>query len=293
MTPARGRSGRRRALPRFTDRLALGATGLRVSPVCLGCVESDDAVTAAFDAGANFFFLTADLHWPIYEGLRRGLRALLARRPSVRDQIVVAAVSYVTQLEFPAGALYEALASVEGLERIDVAVLGGAYRHEFRRRVRLFRELREAGTLGIRAIGASFHDRQAALLAANGGLVDVGFVRYNPLHPGARQDLFPRLAGQRATRLYNFTNTTGYVGPARCRALGLGEQYWMPRITDYYRFAMTQSGLDGLLCAPATAGEVEALRQALARGPLSPNDEQYLIDLADLDAGRAVLADRH
>src|SRR5436190_890300 len=63
---------RRAALPRMTDRLDLGSKGLRVSPFCLGRVKSPDTVLAAFDAGINFFFVTADMHWPGYENLREG-----------------------------------------------------------------------------------------------------------------------------------------------------------------------------------------------------------------------------
>ena len=123
------------------------------------------------------------------------------------------------------------------------------------------------------------------------GLVDVAFVRYNPVHPGARNDLFPRLAARRATRLYNFTNTFGYVPPARFRELRLTDGYWMPRVSDHYRFALTRPELDGLLCAPATPDELEHTQQALAEGPLTAEEERYLIDLAILDAGRAVLDD--
>src|SRR5215469_14434904 len=64
----------RQMLPRLTDRLVLGDEGLSVSPFCLGMVRSPDAVSAAFDAGINFFFLSADMHWPLYEPLRLGLR---------------------------------------------------------------------------------------------------------------------------------------------------------------------------------------------------------------------------
>ena len=70
----------RTQLPRFSDRLALGKRGLAVSPFCLGLVEDPATISAAFDAGINFFFLTADMHWPLYEASRRGLRS------SARDQ---------------------------------------------------------------------------------------------------------------------------------------------------------------------------------------------------------------
>ena len=64
---------RRFVLPKLTERLTLGEGGLRVSPFCLGMVRSEDTTSAAFDAGINFFFLSADLHWPYYD-LARGLR---------------------------------------------------------------------------------------------------------------------------------------------------------------------------------------------------------------------------
>jgi hypothetical protein len=64
-------SPHRSALPKLTDQLDLGDTGLRVSPFCLGMVSSDETGGAAFDAGINVF-LSADLHWPAYELARRG-----------------------------------------------------------------------------------------------------------------------------------------------------------------------------------------------------------------------------
>src|SRR5262249_26053031 len=83
-------SGPRAALPRLTDRLRLGGTQLEVSPFCLGRVDQPDTIAAAFDAGINFFFVSADMHWPLYEASRVGLGALLARGGAVRDRIVVA-----------------------------------------------------------------------------------------------------------------------------------------------------------------------------------------------------------
>src|SRR5688572_28146132 len=89
----------RTELPKLTDRLPLG-TELQVSPFCLGAVDDPSVVPAAFEAGINFFFITADMHWPLYEPVRRGLRDLLQSKPSARDEIVVGVVSYVTQPEF-------------------------------------------------------------------------------------------------------------------------------------------------------------------------------------------------
>jgi hypothetical protein len=202
----------RTVLPKLTDRLHLGDTGLRVSPFCLGIVRSDETACAAFDAGINFFFLSADLHWPAYEVARRGLAKLLARGAHIRDQIVVAIVSYVTQPEFCAGALQEGLEAVPGLKFIDVGVMGGAYADEFLTRLGIYLEIRRDGLFGLKALGTTFHDREAALLAINHHLVDLAFIRYNPAHTGAKSDVFPYLTQSR-TLLYNFKSTLGF---ARC-----------------------------------------------------------------------------
>ena len=77
--------------------------------------------------------------------------------------------------------------------------------------------------------------------------------------------------------------------PERYAELGLNDDYWQPEITDYYRFALTRPEIDGLLCSPTTPREVEALSKALQAGPLDEEEEKYLIDLAALDEGSAVL----
>jgi len=273
----------------MTDRLSLGEAGLSVSPFCLGMVDSADTTCAAFDAGINFFFLSADLHWPAYESARRGLEKLLARSPDIREQIVVGMASYVTQPEFCGGALHEGLLAVSGLDRIDLAIIGGAYADEFLTRSYVYDQIRTHAKLGIKAIGTTFHDRLAALLALNHRLVDLGFIRYNPTHPGARADLFPSLRKPASVLLYNFKSTTGFLPPERYPELGLNDDYWQPEITDYYRFALTRPEIDGLLCSPTTPAQVEALAEALEEGPLDEEEEKYLLDLAALDEGRAKL----
>jgi aryl-alcohol dehydrogenase-like predicted oxidoreductase len=282
----------RRRLPAFADRLALGSSGLRVSPFCVGIVRTPRAIEAAFDAGINFFFLTADMHWPMYEATRRGLNAILAARPSARDRIVVAAACYPTQPEFSHAPFTEVLEAVPRLERIDVAVIGGAYGPDFRARLPIYREHRQRRFAGIRAAGASFHDRRTARAAIDDALIDVAFVRYNAAHPGAAADLFPRLRRRRRRRvpIFNFTTTNGFVSHRRMRELGLGRDYWRPDITDHYRFALTRPEISGLRCSPATPAEVAAIARAIERGPLTDEEQRYLAELSLLDQGRARLA---
>jgi hypothetical protein len=271
----------RSRLPLATDRLTLGGSGLTVSPLCLGLVPLPDIVPAAFDAGVNFFFLTADLHWPLYEGLRRGLELLLARAPSVRDQIVVGVVSYLDQPLFQYLQFNEVLDAVPGLARIDLAIAGavpGA--PNFNERYSPLHAARATGRWGVRATGASFHDRPTALACLNSDVIDVGFIRYNASHPGARRDLLPYLKGPRESRVFNFTTMLGRVLPQQFAQLGLNGRSWLPAPTDYYRFVLSNPGIDGLLCAPRTVAELGELLACLHKPPLTAEEEEYVVWLS-------------
>jgi hypothetical protein len=283
-----------RSLPEITDRLPLGDGGLMVSPICLGIVTNPSVVSAAYEAGINFFFVSADMHWPLYEQTRRGLQQLLADKPNARDEIVVGAVAYVTQPEFCWAPFQEVLEAVPALAgRLDLTIAGGSYGREIALRLSQYAEHRSSRFLGTRAIGASFHDRAAATDVVASEAVDLAYVRYNPVHANARTDVYAsaksRADGRRCL-LYNFKSTLGHMSNAEYDAHGIGDDFWRPHVTDYYRFAFTQPAVDGVLCSLPTAGSIRELADALAKGPLDDDDHQDLLDLGALSAGSARLA---
>ena len=182
----------------------------------------------------NFFFVSADMHWPLYEATRRGLSDLLARGRGVRAEIVVAGVCYPTQPEFCTFPFRELVDAVPGLGRLDVLLAGGAYGTEIGRRLPVYEEHRKEGYLGNRAIGVTFHDRAAAVTAVRGGDLDIAFLRYNADHVGAERDVFPGIPERPRPLLFNFKSTSGYVRPERMAELGLAApDYWQPAITDH------------------------------------------------------------
>jgi aryl-alcohol dehydrogenase-like predicted oxidoreductase len=247
-----------------------------------------NTISAAFDAGVNFFFVTADMHWPLYEPSRRGLANLLARGRGIRDDIVVAGVCYPTQPEFCTAPFHELLAAIPRLDHLDVLLAGGAYGIEFDRRLSLFQLHRERGLLGNRAIGASFHDRSAAASAVRERKVDIAYIRYNPDHFGARSDVFPHLRERPRPLVYGFKSTYGYAPPALMDEIGLAAgEYWHPTITDHYRFALTPPEMDGVLIGLRSPDQVEALAEALELGPLSDEEEAYLMNVAEVIRGDA------
>lgn len=279
----------RTELPKLTDRLPLGTSGLQVSPFCCGMTFDEKVVPAAFEAGMNFFFLSADMHWPMYEAIRKGLDDLLRGHPSRRDEIVVACTCYVTQPEFNFAPFQEVLDAVPSLGRIDITVAGGSYAPEILSRVEIYKLHKVLSHCGARAIGASFHDRKVAKELLDQGVLDIQFVRYNPVHPGAQKDIFPyaKPHPERSTLLFNFKSTESYVDDEEhLKEMGVEEDNWRPHITDYYRFALTAPALDGILCGMPDANGIKDLVDALAKGPLDEEDHQYLLDLGVLEKRR-------
>jgi len=244
---------------------------------------SPETVIAAYESGINFFFVTADLHWPLYEGLRRGLGKLLAGNRARRNELVVAVVSYLENPLFGALQFHEVIAEVPGLERVDVAIAGAVPQEaSFYSRLDSMVAAKRTGHSGLRAIGASFHQRTLALLAHYYDLLDVSFVRYNAAHPGARRDLFPFIGAARSTPLFNFKSMMARISRETFDALGLPEGYWLPEVCDYYRFVLSRDELDGVLCSPQSPKELSELLRALERGPVSAEEEEYMIWLSGL-----------
>jgi len=272
----------RATLPTLTDRVTVGP--FEVSPYCIGGVDDPDVIPAAFDAGCNFFFVSADMHWPRYEPSRKGLAALFARGTSIRDQVVVAAVSYVAQPDFAAGPICELIEDVRGMERADITIAGGCYARDVDRRVPGLALASEIH--GARAHGATFHDRKAAARALTDERLQLVFARFNAVHRGARRDIFPKVTPE--TRpLFLFTTAHG----VRSReALGLPDSNWLPRHTDHYKYALADDRVAGILCAPRKLSEFEDLKQMVAEAPLSQPQLKYIDVLGDLASGTAVLS---
>jgi hypothetical protein len=276
----------RKAKWKSSDRIRL-ANGIRVSRLCLGMTSTPRTILEAHRMGLNFFFVSCDAHWPLYAGVREGLSVLFRRKSVRREDIVVCLVSYTGSGEFVPGAIREVCAEVPGLRFADVLCAGAIYSHDAERRLRGLRENAAGGVAG--AVAGSFHDRAAALWAMKTGNVDLAFIRYNPLHLGARTELFPHLAGMKVP-LFNFKSTTGFMPPVQARTLlDLDEDTWMPSIVDYYRFVVYERAFSGILCAPQSPRELTELVSAIEAGPLSKQEMEHLVGLAYRAAERRIV----
>jgi hypothetical protein len=266
----------RRALPKPQDRLPLGTSGLAVSPFALG-ITTSETVLAAYEVGINFFFVTADFHWPLYEGLRQGLAQLFDRGSSIRDEVVVGVVSYLEPPWFNALAFHEVIDAVRGLKRVDLLIAGGvSHDASLEGRSAILGAARARGHCGARAIGASFHNRASALRSINDNLLDINFIRYNSAHPGAATEIFPNVRSDRTGLIFNFKSLMSRVRPHQFALLNLGGRDWQPAPSDYYRYVLSAPVFNGVLCSPQSPQEVLELAAAMQRGPLSPLHQEYM-----------------
>jgi len=136
--------------------------------------------------------------------------------------------------------------------------------------------LRDEGK--VRALGVSIHDRARAGRLAEDSPLDLLMLRYNAAHPGAERDVFPHLARRRPA-------VVAYTATAWRRLLR-APSGWKGRAAtagDCYRFCLTAPQVDVTLCSPANAAQLREDLDAVARGPLSPDEEAWMRQL-----GRAI-----
>ncbi len=129
--------------------------------------------------------------------------------------------------------------------------------------------IRETGA--VRALAVSIHDRPRAGKLALDSPLDVLMIRYNAAHPGAETDIFPHLA-RRLPAVVAYTATSwrkllraprGWTGPVMTAG-------------DCYRFCLSSPHVDVVLTGPKDVKELRENLAALARGPLSDEEQGWM-----------------
>ncbi|AUX45289.1 uncharacterized protein SOCE26_067710 [Sorangium cellulosum] len=230
----------------------------------------EDGVRAAMDRGVNLFFWTLRAG-----GLRSPLREALQQR---RDRVAVVGVAQVGWFGWGVRRGAEKLLRELGTDHLDVYLLGwlGAGSAWTSATEREMLHLRESGK--VRAIGVSIHDRPRAGGLAASSPLDLLMIRYNAAHPGAERDIFPHVRDRKPSVL-------AYTATAWRRLLKKPKGWDGPAMTagDCYRFQLSNPNVDLALTGPKSRAEVEANLDALAKGPLTPEEEASMREF-----GRAV-----
>jgi aryl-alcohol dehydrogenase-like predicted oxidoreductase len=253
-----------RTLMDFNQKVSFGRTGLKVSRMGLasGYGVPAAAIEKAFhEYGINYFYVSPLLN------LRSMVQAIRNLAPGHRDELfIVLAKPFIWRIgeSFVESFVERWLRKLE-LEWADLMFQDVRKPLSERITHRLLR-LKERGKL--RFVGMSSHERPVIPeMARGGGKIPMDFfhVRYNAVHTGAEEEVFPHLPVEGRPGIVVFTATCWrkLLKPKRIPA---GEQ--PPAAVDCYRFALSHPDVDVCLTGPSTAEQMEDNLKALDAGPL-------------------------
>jgi aryl-alcohol dehydrogenase-like predicted oxidoreductase len=259
------------------DAAVLGRTGIHVNRLGLSTsyFPGKKSVRYALDNGVNFFF---GYGWDVQ--MTHALRDEFRTR---RHDLVVATGAYNliwghTNLR---KSLEKRLKQLR-TDYLDVFLFLGVlkrkqYHDDLTEEMIRFREEGK-----VRAIGLSCHDRKLLGELADRGDVDVLMLRYNAAHRGAEQDIFPHLQP-------HDLGTISYTA-TRWRYLMRRPKAWpkeqrIPTAGMCYRFVLSNEHVDVCLTAPMNLKQLKENMAAVAEGPLTGEDMQFMREFGDVVHG--------
>lgn len=256
-------------------KVRFGATGLMVSRLGLGSSYglSGKEVERAYERGINFMF------W----GLRRradfgsGIRNIAARD---REGVVIAVQSY-TRMASLMGCSLDATRRALKVDHVDLLCLGWWNDEPPARIIDAAIRLREQGK--VKHLMISSHQRPKFERLSRLDAFESIMVRYNAAHPGAEQDVFPTLPDERPGVLaFTATRWGSLLNP---RLIPEGER--VPRGSDCYRFALTNTNVHASLAGPKNAEELDEAMATLDRGPMTADELAWMRRIGKVVRGDA------
>jgi aryl-alcohol dehydrogenase-like predicted oxidoreductase len=250
------------------ERVPFGKTGLMVSRIGLASgygVPSAGIEKAFQEYGVNYLYVSP------YLNLGNMARAVNNLARGNRDElIIVLGRPYFggfggRRLE----AFVERWLKKLGLEWVDL--LFQDVRKPFSERVAsCVGRLQDSGK--VRFVGMSSHDRPLFPKVADGEVrasADWFHIRYNAVHTGAEQDIFPLLPQENRPGIVIFTATC-WRKLMKPKLMPPGE---LPLTAgDCYRFVLSHPDVNVCITGPSTAERMEENLKALDAGPL--DDEE-------------------
>jgi aryl-alcohol dehydrogenase-like predicted oxidoreductase len=266
--------------PAFQPRV-LGRTGLLVG--AMGISASYGVPTAgveeAFEHGVNY------LYWG---SMRRDAfgQAIRNLGPK-RDRMVLVVQSYSRFAGLMRTSVERALRQLK-MDHADILLLGMWNHAVPPRLLEAAHDLKRRGL--VRFLAASTHNRPFAASLGATPDIDVLHVRYNAVHRGAEQDIFPHLPAAApqpgpaaGPGIVAFT-ATSWKQLLGHKKIPPGER--VPTATDCYRFALSNPAVNLCMSGPKTAEHVKDVVAAIAGGPMSDEELAWMRRVGDAIYGR-------
>ena len=156
------------------------------------------------------------------------------------------------------------------IEQLDLLVLGSRRNAPGPRLAERVHRLRDSGK--VRFVGMSSHDRPLFGRIARGQVqapLDFFQIRYNAVHTGAEQDIFPHLPQENRPGIVIFTATC-WGKLLKPKLLPVGERPLAP--ADCYRFVLSHPDVNVCVTGPSTTAQMEDNLKALEAGPLDEEE---------------------
>ena len=258
----------------LTQRVPFGKTGLMVSRVGLASgygVPAAGIEKAFHEYGINYLYVSPLLN------LGSMIQAVHNLAPGYRDELVIVlakAFFHPGLGGFRLESFVDKWLSKLGVEWVDLLLqdVKSPRSQEFMDRLQ---RLRESGK--VRFVGMSSHKRPLFPKVATGELKapsDFFHLRYNAVHTGAEQEVFPHLSMESRPGIGIYTATC-WRKLLKPKLMPPGEQPLTAG--DCYRFVLSNPDVDVCLTAPATAGQMEDNFRALEKGPLDEEEMERVL----------------
>jgi aryl-alcohol dehydrogenase-like predicted oxidoreductase len=254
-------------VPSFTRRYvpALGRDVFRVGLACNFGID-EGGFDRAIERGVEYVFFTQLRTGRVEPALKRALAAN-------RDRIVLGAGPSVAWFGGSVRRGAEKLLKQLGVDTIDVFHLFWLNRTSLLNEgtVEALAKLKEEGK--IRCAAISIHDRKRAGELVKGSPIDWFMLRYNAAHPGAEREVFPHLAENP-----NKPTVCAYTATSWRKLLKSPSGWTGPVMTagDCYRFCLSSPSVDLVLTGPASTAQVDENLDAVAKGPLSKEEAEWM-----------------
>lgn len=232
-----------------------------------------DALEEAFEAGCNYF----------YWGALRNSRMAQAVRNIVgqgkRDDIIIVIQDFRRTQKGVEKSLRRGLKKL-GVDYTDVLLLGWYNKPPGQKMLAAVEKLKEKGA--FRYLGISSHNRSLFAHLSGDSHYDLFQLRYNAANRGAEQDIFPYLSQERPG-IVSFT-ATRRMSLVKSKKIPAEEK--RPTPGDCYRFVLSNPSVDVVISAPSKAGQLKENLAEMAKGPMDPDELEWMRRIGDYVYGR-------
>ena len=255
------------------DKRSLGRTGIEVARIGISSSfgAKAEVFRAALDRGCNYF------NWGTFiKGRNTAFKDFVREisREGRRQELVIGLLSYSHLASLGDHFLKSALKQLD-TDYIDGLILGYYPKRPPQRVLDWAIRVKQQGL--VRAIGLTTHNRAVVVPLMAEGIIDYFHIRYNAVHRGAEQDIFPHL-GEQPPGLVSFTATSWGQ---------LLKQKKMPAATeppsagDCYRFVLSRDEIDVCMMGVRNLGMFNENMEEIGKGPMTEQELMRMRAIGD------------